>query len=209
MLRKGFMTIATAVKQREMHYQEIAKQAKFTFFGATSDAQKEDNWLVGCFFHWFGVSVCNYARLVGFLRGLVRGQFTRADLRDSANFPDISKAIKQYVDSVPELAKVLVWRNKVAGHFAITDPRKDDNIATLNMSVMHPVSLNNGLYYVGAYTYTQTGLSGTHTSALPEWSLSQVFESLIPRYWPQVKFEMRKPEDRSKQATPGVDVTAR
>jgi hypothetical protein len=193
MLRKGFIELTIAVKNRESRYSDAAAKMKFVFFGATSDEELEEQRLVSCFFHWFGVSVCNYARLVGFLRGLEQGQFTRADLMDSSKFKDISRTIKQYVEGIPELASVLVWRHKVAAHIAITDPYPSDNIATLNMSVMHPVSIENGLFYVGGMQLTQSGPTGTHTSALPQWSLSQVFAALTPRFWPEIRIEERKP----------------
>lgn len=190
MLQHGLMSLATAIKRREMQYAEITKKMKFTFMGATNERELTDLRMIACFFHWFGVSVCNYARLVGFIRGLEKKQFTRNDLQAVTAFKGISKEIKAYVEGISELADVLVWRNKVAGHFAITDPRADDNIATLNMSVMHPVSLENGIYYVGGFTLTQSNPSGTHTSALPMWSVTQVFESLMPRFWPGAKFEI-------------------
>jgi hypothetical protein len=189
MLRRGFISLTIAVKNRESRYSASAAKMKFAFFGATSDEELEEQRLVSCFFHWFGVSVCNYARLVGFLRGLEQGQFTRADLNDPSKFKDISRAIKEYVESIPELRSVLIWRHKVGGHFAITDPYPSDNIATLNMSVMHHVSIENGLYYVGAMQLTQSGPTGTHTSALPQWSLTQAFVDLTPRFWPDIRIE--------------------
>lgn len=188
MLQHGLMSLATGIKRREMRYAEIAKTMRFSCFGGTSDEEVADLNLVACIFHWFGVSVCNYARLVGFIRGLETNQFARNDLKTPTAFKGISKSVKAYVESLPELAQVLVWRNKVAGHFAITDPWQDDNIATLNMSVMFPVSLENGIYVVGGYTLTQGNATASHTSALPMWSVTQVFESLIPRFWPNVQF---------------------
>ena len=73
---------------------------------------------------------------------------------------------------------------KVAGHFAITAPIEKDNIATLDMSVMHPLSLENGIYHVGGMTLFKKNSTGEHTSDIPTWSLTKVFDSLGPRYWP-------------------------
>lgn len=193
MLAHGLGKLARNIQHREEQYAEFAKKAVFSSFGATNDQEEADLNLVACFFHWFGVSVCNYARLVGFIRGLEKGEFTRADLKTAAAFSGISKAVKAYAESIPELAPVQLWRNKVAGHFAITDPRGDDNIATLNMSVMFPVTLENGMYYVGGLGLTQSGAWGTATSQLPKWSVTQVFESLIPRFWPDIRFERGQP----------------
>ena len=60
--------------------------------------------LVACAFHWYAVSVCNYVRLVGWL--------THGEEAERA---------REYVQRV--LPGVYVWRNKVAAHFSITDPR--------------------------------------------------------------------------------------
>lgn len=204
MLQQGLMSLATGIKRREHRYAEIAKTMKFSFFGGTTDEEVADLNLVSCIFHWFGVSVCNYARLVGFIRGLEKNQFTRTDLKTPAAFKGISSAVKTYVESIPELAQVLVWRNKVGGHFAITDPRSDDNIATLNMSVMFQVSLENGVYVVGGYSLTQGNSTASHTSAIPMWSVSQVFESLIPRFWPNVKFATDRHEPRPSEKPDGA-----
>ena len=143
--------------------------------GGHSDQEVEFLDLTACMFHWFGVSVCNFARLVGLIRGLSRGDFTRKDFTDPAKLNDIKVAIDGYLSSIPELADVQVWRNKVFAHFAITDPRKHDNLTTLDMSVIFPVSFN-GNYVVGGMTMTRFGSSGSETAALPEWSVTQVFE---------------------------------
>ncbi len=56
--------------------------------------------LVACYFHWYAVTVCNYAKLVGWL----------------ANDGDSIKA-REYMERV--LPQVYLWRHKVAAHFAI------------------------------------------------------------------------------------------
>ena len=135
---------------------------------------------------------CNYARLVGFLRGSEKNLFTRDDLQTPAIFNQVAGVVKASVDSIPELEPVLLWRDQVAGHFAITALHKTDNIATLNMSVMFPVTLEDGIYHVGGMKLTQTDATGSHTSEIPMWSVSQVFESLVPRFWPGTTFDVPK-----------------
>ena len=71
--------------------------------------------LLSCAFQWYAVSACNYAQLVGWLV-----------TRDTG-------AAKEYVRKV--MPRLLDYRNKVAAHFAITDPRRD-NEADLVASVM-------------------------------------------------------------------------
>lgn len=189
MLRQGLFSLTSSVKRREARFAELAKVARFTFVGATSEEEEADLNMVACMFHWFGVSLCNYARLVGFIRGLDLKQFSRSDLRTPSAFEGVSKSVSTYVSGISELAPVLVWRNKVAGHFAITDPRKQDNIATLDLSVMFPVSLDDGVYNVGGMQLTRSNSSGPFTSQIPPWSVTQVFESLIPRFWPDAKWQ--------------------
>ena len=60
---------------------------------------------------------------------------------DPTKFKAIKESVDRYAHGVPELESVVVWRNKVAAHFAITHPFKHDDIATLGMSVMFPVTL--------------------------------------------------------------------
>ncbi len=137
-------------------------------------------------FHWFGVSVYNVARLAGFVRGLAKKEFTRADLQDASRFNAVRASVNAYVKSLPELAAVLVWRHKVGAHFAITAPQDGDNIATLDMSVTFPVTFTNGRYYVGELVMMQKNHAGIFTSEIPTWSVTEVFEAIIPRYWPHV-----------------------
>ena len=157
-------------------------------YGGTNAAEREMLDVVACFFHWFGISLCNYARLTGLIRALARGEVTRSDLQDPTKFRSIKSAIDNYVSSIAELESVRVWRNKVFAHFAITDPFKDDNIATLDMSVIFPVSFE-GRYVVGGLTMLRTNSSGSHKSELPRWSMTEVFESLEPRFWPGLKYK--------------------
>lgn len=190
MLTDGLAEIASFIKTRETQWAErIGPNAKFSCMGLDVDGTKGKLNLIGCFFHWFGVSICNYARLAGFLCGIGRGSFTMEDLADVSKHQAISKSITAYVETVSEIKDVLVWRNKVAAHFAITDPRKADNIATLELTTMFPVTFDLPHYRVGGMTLTRKNSLGTFTGELPNWSLTEVFESLIPRYWPTMRFQ--------------------
>jgi hypothetical protein len=185
-LSVGLRKIADTLKGREVALERQVAGYKVVTFGADPDGSKDGLDMTACLFHWFGVSVCNLARLVGFLRGLSTGAFTRSDLGDPSRFKAVRAAVDDYLSGVTELSSVLVWRNKVGAHFAITDPRKDDNPATLDLSVIFPVSFRDTRFYVGDMALTRKTQSGVHTSALPTWSVTEVFESLIPRYWPHV-----------------------
>ena len=114
MLSTGLMGLAENLKRREVAWeQQTAGKVKLHVYGLDIDGTKGNLDLIACFFHWFGVSVCNFVRLVGFIRGLSTSDFTRADLADPARFRDVNAAVDAYVGSVRELSDVLVWRNKV------------------------------------------------------------------------------------------------
>ncbi len=98
----------------------------------------------------------------------------------------VKESVDGYINAIPELYDVVVWRNKVGAHFAITAPHKSDNIATLDMSIMFPVTFSNSQYRVGEWTLTRNNSSGSYSSAIPCWSVTEVFENLIPRYWPKI-----------------------
>ena len=187
MLSTGLVGLADDLKRRESAWErKTGGKLKFQVYGLDIDGTKGNLDLIGCFFHWFGVSICNYVRLVGFVRGLSANEFSRADLSDTTRFNAVKSSVDEYVNRVAELSDVLVWRHKVGAHFAITAPRRVDNVSTLDMSVMFPVTFTDGQYRVGELTLTRKNSSGTHTSAIPCWSVTEVFESLIPRYWPHI-----------------------
>lgn len=188
MLSAGLLRIADDLRRRELAWEQAAgRNVQVHVYGLDVDGTKDNLDLIACMFHWFGVSLVNYARLIGFVRGLTNNNFTRSDLGEPGNFKSITGAVDAYVKVVPELEAVLKWRNKVGAHFAITAPHKDDNLATLDMSVMFPVSFTNGRYRVGELTLRRSSSSGvSHTSEIPCWSVTELFESLLSRYWPQV-----------------------
>ena len=170
MLSTGLMSLADNLKRREAAWeQQTGGKVKFHAYGLDINGTKGNLDLIACFFHWFGVSICNFVRLVGFIRGLSANEFTRADLSDAAKFQAVKSSVDGYVGGVIELSNVLMWRNKVGAHFAITAPHKSDNLSTLDMSVMFPVTFTDGQYRVGELTLTRKNSTGTHTSEIPCW----------------------------------------
>lgn len=184
-LRVGLHGLYQTIKKREHLAEERVGGGK-TYIATGFDPAGNDDSLdaIACTFHWFGITLCNYARLVGLIRGLDKKDFTRADLAVPARHKPIKKSIGGYVDSISEIAAVKIWRNKVSAHPAITDPREDDNPATLDMSVIFPVSLLNHRYVVGAFTMIRKNATDSYQSELPQWSLTEVYEAISPRYWP-------------------------
>ena len=170
MLSTGLMSLADNLKRREAAWeQQTGGKVKFHAYGLDINGTKGNLDLIACFFHWFGVSICNFVRLVGFIRGLSANEFTRADLSDAAKFQAVKSSVDGYVGGVIELSNVLMWRNKVGAHFAITAPHKSDNLSTLDMSVMFPVTFTDGQDRVGELTLTRKNSTGTHTSEIPCW----------------------------------------
>lgn len=201
-LFNGLSELCASVKRREVAFEKAGgDKVKVMVFGSAMESQQSLD-VTACMFHWFGLSLCNYARLIGYIRGLHRGDFTRSDLTDKKAVDKVRTSIEGYVSSIPELAAVKVWRNKVFAHFAITDPYKDDNISTLDMSVIFPVTFE-GRYYVGSMVITRRNSIGSHTSALPRWSMTEVFESLIPRLWPGIVFKETVPGSETVEASDG------
>ena len=120
--------------------------------------------LLSCAFQWYAVSACNYAQLVGWLS-------TRN-----------AESAKAYVKKVmPSLAQ---YRNKVGAHFAITDPR-GDNEADLAASVMTHIVYAQGRLCAAALTpVIRAGATELVASRDLSWSLTLAHERLLPRYWP-------------------------
>lgn len=131
--------------------------------------------MVACFFHWFINSLYNYVRLVRYIEGENKNMgFTSKDQRD--------KFYNDYLKKV--IPDILVWRHKVAAHFAKTKP-ESENIATLEASVMYPITFIKPYLRAGALKWSTNGAS----SILPEWSLTESFEKLGIRYWPDFKLD--------------------
>lgn len=120
--------------------------------------------LLSCIFQWYAVSACNYTQLVGWIF-----------FKDTLNAKDYSKNI------IPRLVN---YRNKIAAHFAITDPRKD-NEADLAASVMTQIIYAHGRICAASITpIIIKGENEIRVSKDFSWSLTNTHERLVPRYWP-------------------------
>ncbi len=145
--------------------ERLPKNKQVSIFGNAPEMQGINQDLVACAFHWYAVTACNYVKMVGWL----------------ANNGDSSKA-REYMQSV--LPQVYLWRHKVAAHFAIIDPQKNDNAADLAMSVMFPISFDNDAFYTGSFTLTiSKGGNKSRSRQDMRWSLTHTHCDLIPRYW--------------------------
>ncbi len=120
--------------------------------------------VLSCTFQWYAVSACSYARLVGWLK---------------TGDPD---AAREYTQSV--MPRTFSFRNKIAAHLALTDPR-NDNEADLRTSVMTQIIYYQGRLCAGSLSpILNPGGKETAASRDLSWSLTLTHERLSARYWP-------------------------
>ncbi len=142
-----------------------------------------DNGILACCFNWFAVSIVNYLRLISLVDLMNKNNWKSNDIAHQENHKEVKDYCREYVrEVIPEIYR---WRNKVAAHFAITDPFNNDNLGTLESSIMNPVSYHCPYFESGLISL----VTNNQKSELPVWSLSKTFEILIPRFWPQVTLE--------------------
>ena len=136
--------------------------------------------LESIFFHWrFVIFLCHFVpTLTAFIYAYIIAQIV----------PTVKgylpKSINEYINRI--IPRLKNYRHKVAAHFALTAPKKEDNVADLLSSVMTNVIYAHGYLRAGAISeiiYDENGKEikqKTRTS----WSLTKTHENLIPRYWP-------------------------
>jgi len=175
-LKLGLWTLASGVRTEEI------RNSKRLLMAISMD---ERDFLIACYFHWFAISLVNYIRLIGFVDVMQKNRWAIERLQEKSIKSYVKLHCKNYINSVPEVEDILAWRNKVAAHFAATDPWEKDNIGTLQDSIQHPITYCRPYYYAHRHTF---GLGGIQ-SDIPGWSLTQTFESLGPRYWTNYKLQ--------------------
>lgn len=185
-LKAGMIALYNSVRPIEVQILQKTQGSKVFFFGQSDLVPPEIDNLLPCFFHWFGNSLCNYARMTGYIVAREQGHVTDADLQLEPERKKIKEACDNYVKTLPEIQEVLKWRNKVSAHFALTDPRKDDNIATLEASIIYPVGFEDDRFRTGTMIFSKGDSTVSHDSEIPRWALTEIFEELIKRFWPDV-----------------------
>lgn len=184
-LPRGLYDLASIIRHKEIKEVERFDTGP-TFVYLPGNYSDE----VASFFNWFSLSLCNYLRLIALIDIVNRRKWTVRDISKN------SDSVKQYCatytkEIVPE---VVTWRNKIAAHPALTDPRKD-NVALLQYSVMDSFAFANRYFTAG---YMQLASDG-HDSKMTPWALTEVYERLAPRFWPRAKLrplpEFKMPTD--------------
>jgi len=145
-----------------------------------NDLKLQDTTPMSVMFHWFSISAVNLLRLIGLVEIMNRESWTSSDILNHSK--EIRAHCKNYVESI--IPEVLEYRNKVAAHFSITDPRPEDNVASLEFSIMPQVSWMKGQgILVG---HSQWGTKG-EKSEIPQWCLTEEFEKIALRCFPEVR----------------------
>lgn len=189
-LREGMILLYNNIKPTELalvkKYEEEGKDV--LWFGRSPDIPENLFKLLPCFFHWFGNSLCNYARLAGYIVAREQNNINEKDIQFEPNRVVIKNACDAYQKNLLEIQEVLKWRNKVSAHFALTDPRRDDNISTMEASIIYPVSFEIDRFKTGSWIFSRGNETSNHTSEIPIWSLTQVFEIMANRFWSDLVF---------------------
>lgn len=175
----GLKLLAYYVRDLALNLIDQDPYAKGTFRAFSSDFPPD----LGSVFNWYSISLMNYLRLIALVDLMQKKNWHENDIADRANQSVISKHCKHYAsEAAPDIYR---WRNKVAAHFAATDPVDSDTLATLKLTVMNPIAYNYPHFYVGALKLH----SQRTDSDLPEWSLTKNFEGLASRFWPDIKLK--------------------
>lgn len=170
----GLKILADSVREIELQRHAANPPGSMTFhFGSSTPP------IVPNAFAWYSVTLVNYLRLIALVELMITKSWTSQDIADPQNAPDVKKACTNFVkNAAPE---IYTWRNKVSAHFALTDPFRDDNLGTLEHSIMDPVTYSSPYFYVGQTSWVTAG----HQSQLPSWALTKNYEDLASRFWPE------------------------
>jgi len=174
----GLRILADAVRDAELKVIADDPHAKHVVLVAFSSRTPP---VVPCAFNWFSVTLVNYLRLVALVDLMTKNGWTSAAIANPGNRSTIKGYCTDYVKTV--VPEIYQWRNKVAAHFAATDPFSDDTLGTLEQSIMNPISYKYPYYYVGLLQWNTQGSS----SELPTWALTETYQRLAPRFWPEMK----------------------
>lgn len=138
------------------------------------------------YFHWFSISTVNYVRLVGYLKGVQTGKINIRDVSlTKSERQNIKSFCDNFLNSIDVLKPVKIYRDKVAAHFATTDPHSDDNFVTMNFSAINKAGLSDSrLVSKAEINMVQNSKGELVAEDIPIWSITKVFEELSLRFWP-------------------------
>jgi hypothetical protein len=177
-LPRGMHLLADSVRRQEIALRQQPGGEHLVLCISPPFAELITNW-----FGWFSISLVSYLRLIRLLALMAEKGWTTNDLRNAANRNAIKSICTAYIMSVAPA--IYRWRNKIAAHPAFTDPFVGDTIGTLELSIMVPVSFRAPYYRAGTIQWN----TGGESSDLEEWALTQTFENLSQRFWPNVRLQ--------------------
>lgn len=119
--------------------------------------------MISCSFHWYALAACQYVKIIGCIA------------RENGSNLLPAEYVKQVIPDV------LVYRNKVAAHYAWTSPDKRDTQVQNELSKLPSLRFMNTAFHVGGLTLNRNG----ETATFPEWSIQSVHARLRKRYWPE------------------------
>lgn len=167
-LYDGMDFLYRQVKQCDQIVQErVARSHNLNFLGIGNcpDFKGIPKARITCAFHWYAISACQYVRTVGAIA-------RRIDPNRPLP-PDYVKLV------IPE---VLIFRDKVAAHFAWSTQNSRDNDAERMSSILPPLAFHDESFHVGTLTVTvRRGNAMSNSGDLQPWSLCKIHERLIQR----------------------------
>jgi len=176
-LQEGIFFLAHNMRMIEINkFNEVGR-----ILGTMEAFSSRTNPIIGCFFDWFSIYVPNFIRTVGLIDIMYQNNWKTSDIQ--LNRDAIKRHCAEYVEEV--IPNILLWRNKISAHPSATSPKRDDNLPTLEYSLIGILSISYTApyYYAGDVSLGR----GEETSRLIPWSLTHIFETkLVPRYWPKV-----------------------
>lgn len=191
-LRTGLIFLYNIVYPIEQEIVDKYEDRNIYFFGRSHDLPNHIFEMLPCFYHWFGTSIVNYARLAGMIVGYEENEISTMDLTSPKGKEKIKNFCDQYILSINELSEIVKWRNKVGAHFALTDPRKSDNVATLEASIIYPISFCGSRFKTGGIKFCKIESGSPIDAEIPQWSLTEIFEIISGRFWPNIIFNKKK-----------------
>jgi len=181
--RQGLYELALLIRERENDINTSVGHY-ITYMAAMmgSDQNKIMN-----YFNWFSISIINYVRLVGFIDIVNQKQFAREDIVKKENHRLIKKHCKNYIEKV--IPEIYLYRNKLSAHHSLTDPLVNDNIATLESSVINTIVYNRPYLETAGLKWNSKLSSDKKqvTTEIKPWKLTKVYDELTTRYWNDIK----------------------
>lgn len=175
-LNSGLFHLAYAVRKTEIEAWEESDKATLKF---STDFGNNLELFLSCLFDWFSISLISYMQMVKLMQMMETHAWSMQDLKQKTIQKQLRASYKPYFNRIaPE---VLQWRNKIAAHRSAADPRSD-SLSTIVYSTIPPVTYQTPYYGVG---YLKLSMTREGTSDFRSWSLTEKYEELIPRYWPQ------------------------